>query len=460
MKNFKNNLNDLYENFKKVYDELNAEMPFTNKNLFSTIHLSENDHTNILWDIIMYRKNGEYIFFDSFIKKCLLIEDFEMNVEKVSENKATQNKALANNKRGTGFIDLILKDEERAVIIENKVCNAGDVKNQLARYFYTYADIGKDSDFLSAAGIIQANKTAQPIDDDKIYMVYLTRDESKRFPEEKSQSLPDYLKKRLKLVDANDNVIKTNKTDISIPKKSHYIHISYSENVVNWIKENVLPEISAYNSNEFYQSVVLYVNYLENDLLGQTPKSMDIYTEKRYNDIVQNCLWQELYKELITLNTNKIEDTDSYITPYVNFLKAQVTRIVNQSIQTEGWESYCTPSFALFYKKEWHDSVSEGYIPNIDYRLSSSALLNSKNKKTVYFEIEHYNEQNLPNWKKALNNYLCEDEELKDNFKQYGKTPQVKFEGADIVTIEGNKITISPNPKIEDHIVSCGFNNR
>lgn len=165
----------LYESFKEVYEKETALTPYSNRNLYSTIHLSENDHTQILWDIIRYRKNGKYVFLNSFIENCLGIDNFEMKAETVfSVPNATQYPSLSNsNEKSTsknktyGFIDLLLKDENKVIIIENKVCDASDGKNQLARYFYTFSEIGNDSNNLTQAGI-EIKENSQTFSDDNI----------------------------------------------------------------------------------------------------------------------------------------------------------------------------------------------------------------------------------------------------------------------------------------------------
>lgn len=413
---------DLYNSFKEVYKNETALAPYSNRNLYSTIHLSENDHTQILWDIIRYRKNGKYVFFKSFIKDCLGIDTFEMNEEiDLSKQKATQYPSLSNknessqNTKKYGFIDLLLQYKDKVIIIENKVCDASDGKNQLARYFYTFAKIKdkEENENLKSAGITSVNGTSS-FTDENIFVVYLTKDNSKTFPTEKSCSLPSFLKKRLRLVNDKEEPLDTNSQDTNIPNASHYIHISYSENVVNWIKENVLPEISAYNSNEFYQSVALYVDYLENDLLGQTQKSRDIYIADDYNKIVDSpdtewCkVWLNLYGELVKQkDTNKKDEDLQVRNAYIIFLRAQLNRILNGKLK-DGWKAYCTPSFILLYKEEWRKLSPNTDIPVLNLYLSPSFIKNllidnnkKNNNNNISFNIERV-KSDKPEWKSKL----------------------------------------------------------
>ena len=486
----------LYKSFKEKYNEQNSSAPFSNTNLFSTIHLSENDHTNILWDIIRYRKNGEYKFLNSFIKDCLGLE-FEMKFEEL-EPKATQYQSLSNKKETStdkkkyGYIDLLLKDDKKAIIIENKVCDAGDGKYQLARYYYTFAEIGDDAnakigddakDLKELIDIPQRLGSNDNISDDNIYVVYLTKDDSKIFPAANTNSLPECLQKRLKLIQKEGKSIYDKNgsipEDFSIPVDSHYIHISYSENILPWLKEKVLPEISAYKSDEFYRSVCLYVDYLENDVLGQTQQSRDIYLTDGYNKIVNDKTWKQLYKLLIektkqkfqtdakNKTTDEDEDEYKYLNPYINFLRAQVTRKVNEAITTEGWKSYCTPSFVLFYKTEWYNPSSKYNIPPLNLLINPNKLIKLTESENVCFQIEHYSPKKqwmntlIDELNKRIDKLNEQDKTLnrelfnKDNNRK--NTPRLKDVGT--ITVNENKITIKLDKQlnIEDAIEKSKF---
>ena len=475
----------LFEPFKKEYDKQNSSAPFSNTNLFSTIHLSENDHTNILWDIIRYRKNGDYIFLKSFIKDCLGL-DVTMTFDEKA--KATQYKALSNIKKeknntkkgdkdkSVGYIDLLLKDNENAIIIENKVCDADDGKNQLARYYYTFA-AHDDNELKSLCINTTPNTQSPPLKDNNIYVVYLTKDDSKIFPAADTNSLPECLQNRLGLKEENGESIYHEDgsipEDFSIPKDSHYIHISYSENILPWLKEKVLPEISAYNSDEFYRSVCLYVDYLENDVLGQTQQSRDIYLTGGYNGIVdneiveneivenENITWKQLYKLLLEKSKQKNnkatdeDEDDKYLNPYINFLRAQVTRKVNEAIKTDGWKSYCTPSFVLFYKTEWYNPSSKYNIPPLNLLINPNKLIKLTESENVCFQIEHY-QPDMQDWKDSLIDILGgKDKFNMDNNR--GNTPRLKEDGGKITVNKDEQIEIQFDSSIENAINSCGF---
>lgn len=273
----------------------------------------------------------------------------------------------------------------------------------------------------------------------------------------------------------NDKSIYTDIDNFSIPNNSHYIHISYSENILPWLKEKVLPEISAYNSDEFYRSVCLYVDYLENDVLGQTQQSRNIYLTDDYNGIVENITWKELYELLLekskqkrqTNANNKATDDYKYINPYINFLKAQVTRKVNKAISTKGWESYCTPSFAMFYKTEWYNPSSKYNIPPLNLLIHPNTLINltkSKNKsKNVCFQIEHYLPQ-PPQWMDKLIGKLDEqaNNSKREKFNKSnnrGNTPRLKDGGTITVNNEQIEIELDKQLNIEKAIQDSDFYN-
>ena len=157
---------------KEVY---NKNIP--DFNILHSIHLGENDHTNILQQIFLNKVNGKRLFLESFIEEYLGITDFCEDYNKLDVK--VQVAAIGANEKG--FIDLLIEDTtgEKVIIIENKVCYAPDGDYQLQRYWCTYAKDASNynEEFKHSYEEFNFNKN---YDSKYIYIVYLTLDNDKK----------------------------------------------------------------------------------------------------------------------------------------------------------------------------------------------------------------------------------------------------------------------------------------
>ena len=128
----------------------------------------ETKHSKILGELLKYKYNDKYFFLESFLKKInldLKVENPAIEIEK--EN-----------------IDILIRDKEYAIIIENKINWAKDQPKQIERYIYKTESKGYDIS--------------------KIYVVYLTRYGSK---EVEKQSLGNYSYICLKDINYNNHIL-------------------------------------------------------------------------------------------------------------------------------------------------------------------------------------------------------------------------------------------------------------
>ena len=129
------NVQDLLNKYEEIY--LSRSRDF---NALTTVHLSENDHTNILCEILNMKVGDKKPFMESFVREVLGIDYNECDILVAK----TQVQAIS--AKGLGFIDLLIVGNGKHIIVENKVCGAGDGPFQLARYYFSY--IKEDEDYL------------------------------------------------------------------------------------------------------------------------------------------------------------------------------------------------------------------------------------------------------------------------------------------------------------------------
>ena len=237
----------LLEKYGKIYQTRTRDF-----NALTTVHLSENDHTNILCEILNMKVGDTKPFMESFVQDVLGIKIEDMD----SQNFVAKTQEQAISAKGLGFIDLLIKSNDKLIIVENKVCGAGDGPFQLARYYFSYVQdddcftqLIKDCDWefkLSNKDKFVGNlheqyeEWWQGHEADEPYLVYLTDVADK---EPSKNSLPDDLKSKL---------------------DDHYIHISYEEDIYDWLKNKVLPKIQYGKTGDAHNSIILYLRELEN----------------------------------------------------------------------------------------------------------------------------------------------------------------------------------------------------
>ncbi|WP_214051618.1 PD-(D/E)XK nuclease family protein, partial [Morganella morganii] len=173
-------------------------------NLVDIFKPNENDHNQVVADILNYKVNGENIFLSSFLLQCFKCDiSFDCKKTDITSEKYR--------------IDILVKNKEKAIFIENKINNAIDQQEQLKRYI----------DIVKHLGIKEEN----------IFVIYIKRRNKDIYP---SDSLSVY-----------HNSF-GNRVSVS----------SFSDEILPWLTNDVLPNINEKNSNLFY-FVSQYIDYLE-----------------------------------------------------------------------------------------------------------------------------------------------------------------------------------------------------
>ena len=186
-----------------------SKLPY-HLNVIDQLHINENGHSRVLMHLLSYKnEDGQY---DYLISLLDLIKEKQTgdfcNITIVSP-KITQEKER---------IDLWIRDENYAIIFENKIYNAADQEAQISRY------------------IKKTKEGKRKYKEEDIYIVYLSQ-----YPKEpESQSWGEYKESF----------------------RSRYVNLSYCYDILPWLKDKVLPNIKS--KELFLQTAIIqYVDYLE-----------------------------------------------------------------------------------------------------------------------------------------------------------------------------------------------------
>lgn len=151
VKNIINSIQKLKENYKKsvlklvsscealsneirnirIEYQFDSDLGFNFFTSISDFYYRENFHSDILKNILDPRTQviGDKKYLDEFLE---LLRKANNKIEIPSFNSKTRVEREKGNKKG--YVDLLIYDDENAIIIENKINNAPDTENQLGKY--------------------------------------------------------------------------------------------------------------------------------------------------------------------------------------------------------------------------------------------------------------------------------------------------------------------------------------
>lgn len=187
-------------------------------NIIDELHINENGHSRILLKLLKYQnEQGEYTILYS------LLHYINAHSHSSSFPRIEIKRPLLTQEEAR--IDLWLRDWESgyAIIFENKACDAVDQEGQLSRYI----------DKTIAEGFCKEN----------IFVVYLPSYAHE--PDE--QSWGNYKE----------------------AFEDRYVNLSFREDILVWLKDDVLPNIPSSNIY-LYTAIVQYIDYLEGYFLLRT----------------------------------------------------------------------------------------------------------------------------------------------------------------------------------------------
>lgn len=197
-------------------------------NVFTAWEMSENDHTKLLLALLRYQNlNGRYPLLTSFLNRFAKGRDKMIHYQNLSDVSVRFNPRYDKDAKHSfidGLITFTDKGKRIAVIIENKIFDAPDQKNQIRRYITHMTE-------------------DEQIAKDNVWVFYLTGNGAKEIDEISYHP--------------NDESEATN-----IGRR--FVALTYYEDIIEWLKRDIL-ELRIYP--ESLTSVVrAYIESLEKDI--------------------------------------------------------------------------------------------------------------------------------------------------------------------------------------------------
>ena len=207
----------LIDDFNELYKEEQEKAPF-NLCLLDLCGANENAHTKILLQLLKYRVNESYPFFESLLERWFRDLNLEFDCRKleISFNK--------------DFIDGLIKDDQKAIIIENKIHYAQDQDKQIERYVEKVKEYG--------------------IDLENIHVVYLTR--------------------------YGDKKVSDNSCSFELRRVlgDRFIESNYCYDILPWLKEDVLPNCK-WRDDNLVSALKQYIDHLDGMFGQRNSNSME-----------------------------------------------------------------------------------------------------------------------------------------------------------------------------------------
>lgn len=373
--------NDIFIEYQKLYSKNKEQQPYHFNILDEQQgHIVENSHTNILMKVLAYKNQYGYVFLKDFCETffpALSVTDFERTQFRREENR----------------IDgLIYKQNEFAIIIENKVNHAGNQPKQLQNYI---EKIKKEKNYFNN------EQEAYP----KIWVMYLTRDGVEK-PD--SDSI-DFMK--------NKGICYKDSDEDSLDGE-RYFAASYSDDIYPWLKENVLPMIP-YKDVSLKCGLLQYIDFLEG-FLGFRTQSKGLENNARFllensygniqDAVYKNEELKKLYNYVKEQNNEEKDGFEQMKNHFLGVIKRynrEVTKnfiVITKQIFT-GQLSGC---------KQWYD---ECHITS-NFNLYYITIRNSRWPKSIHFEWYALKMNNLEKGKKYNLQLHIEDKSLLYRFNQ------------------------------------------
>lgn len=216
--NEKIDLLNLAKKYAELYNKEKDNFPYR-LNVINELHDDENAHSRILIRLLQYKDKDEYTWLKFFVNRMKDYCEGEFDIEILNPEIKTEHNI------GYGRIDgFIWEKGKYAIIIENKIWNAPDQKEQIDRY------------------VNYVNQHLE-VKDENIYVIYLTLDGSKEVSE---NSLSNITKNNL---------------------GNRFITVNFQDDIIPWLEDDILPNCKV-KEKCLGSAVYQYIDYLK-DRLGQ-----------------------------------------------------------------------------------------------------------------------------------------------------------------------------------------------
>lgn len=224
-----NDIIQLCKSIKTIKEQEEKKLPY-HINIIDLLWANENAHSRILAHLLEQNNNEIFEILESF---CHYLSSINENFNlKISHPTISSEKYR---------IDILVKDKDFALIIENKIHYATDQNEQLKRYIDNVKSLGYRNE--------------------QIYILYLTRDE---WSEVADQSWSDYKEEF----------------------QERYIKLTYRDHILPWLKNEVLPNIKI---KDIYLKSALeqYIDHLEGLFsLRKIHKKMNTKLQEKISELL------------------------------------------------------------------------------------------------------------------------------------------------------------------------------
>ena len=239
---------DFIREFAKRYKEEKHKLPY-HLNVIDELHINENAHSRILMKLLCYKNEKE----EYEILQSLL--EYMQSKKEAFSSISIENPTITQEEQR---IDLWVRDNDYAIIFENKIYNAKDQEAQISRY------------------IESTTKTKEKnYEENKIFVIYLSQDGK----EPDDQTWGDYKDKF----------------------KDRYLNLSFRYDILRWLRERVLPNVR-HKDDYLKCALKQYIDYLEGLFELRTIQKPMIMTLK------------EIIQKKLELENKKPQDCFSSIT--------------------------------------------------------------------------------------------------------------------------------------------------
>ncbi|WP_197043998.1 PD-(D/E)XK nuclease family protein [Aureispira sp. CCB-QB1] len=296
-------------------------------NILESLKVNENAHSIILSNILQYQDFGFYTFLKSFFEYLSLDLKVETPIITSEESR----------------IDILIKDSDYAVIIENKIHFATDQEEQIDRYIQKVQQLNYPKE--------------------KIYVLYLTRNGG-------SPPISSFSTKNRKIFE------------------SRYFEINYMKDIFPWIKDEVLQKCRI-KDKIFVNSLTLYLDYLER-LLNIRKK------DKKMNSEIKNKIKEKLslkgnLKEDEIILSEKLEQL-SLLTNHINDLLYSITAKLRKNFIEDLYQKLNSQGndwvpVKLVNKKA---TIEDANHKNFGFRYQKHLLLHNQTEVKLSIEIQDF----------------------------------------------------------------------
>lgn len=261
---------------KMLQNELDR-LPYS-ANAIDELHANENAHSRLLRMFLQYSGGRTWPVYRTFLK---LIKNFPFDC---------YNPIFVNEE---GRIDLLItdnySDQRWAIIVENKVCEAGDQDEQIERYI--------------------TKTEAKGIPTQNIFVIYLTSDGTKKASD---ISLTDEAKQKLCFKDEND--------------KGRYVELNYCYDILPWIENVVLTNVPK-KEELLIASLKLYIDYLKG-----------MFGLRNGEEIIHKKIQQSIMKDFLNIDTIQdglrvMEDMNNLQFEINEIIRSKASSILDEHLQ-------------------------------------------------------------------------------------------------------------------------------